>query len=165
MVAPQDLNCPDIRSIWLKACRKACLWLVFSVVSPERCCQLSVRSKHHTYGYTVHVRFGCAPWQGGVFQGWEAHPATAPAGSSRSSYGGNEKAQAFVHNRTCVRYELSPMSQAAHPISREVYTVLREQNNRPCEPGTSRSRVDEVVRAALEGAALPTPGRHQTRTC
>jgi len=44
----------------------------------------------------VNVTDGCAPCKGGVFQ-WVKFPPgnLAPAGSNRSSYGGNEIAEAF----------------------------------------------------------------------
>jgi hypothetical protein len=42
------------------------------------------------------VRKGCAPWQGGAFQWVQIPPGEfAPAGSNRSSHGGNEMAEAF----------------------------------------------------------------------
>ena len=42
------------------------------------------------------VRIGGAPWQGGAFQWVQAPPGElAPAGSDRSSHGGNEMAEAF----------------------------------------------------------------------
>src|SRR5262245_54948130 len=37
-----------------------------------------------------YVGSGCAPWQGGAFQWVKVPPGDAPAGSSRSSYGGDE---------------------------------------------------------------------------
>ena len=39
--------------------------------------------------------FWRAPCKGGAFQWVQAPPATAPAGSKRSSHGGNEVAEAF----------------------------------------------------------------------
>ena len=42
------------------------------------------------------IGFGGAPWQGGAFQWVQAPPGElAPAGSDRSSHGGNEMAEAF----------------------------------------------------------------------
>jgi hypothetical protein len=42
------------------------------------------------------VRYGCAPCKGGAFQWVQTPPGkTAPAGSNRSSHGGNEVAEAF----------------------------------------------------------------------
>ena len=42
------------------------------------------------------VGCGGAPWQGGAFQWVQALPGEiAPAGSDRSSHGGNEMAEAF----------------------------------------------------------------------
>ena len=38
-----------------------------------------------------------APWKGGGSSGCESHPATAPAGSNRSSHGGNEGAASATH--------------------------------------------------------------------
>jgi hypothetical protein len=44
----------------------------------------------------VKVTFGGAPWQGGAFQWVQGPPGEfAPAGSDRSSHGGNEMAEAF----------------------------------------------------------------------
>jgi len=40
-------------------------------------------------------RLTFAPCQGGAFQWCKPHPATAPAGSNRSSHGGDEMAEAF----------------------------------------------------------------------
>src|SRR5208337_511237 len=40
-------------------------------------------------------RLTCAPREGSAFQRVQAHPATAPAGSNRSSHGGDEVAEAF----------------------------------------------------------------------
>jgi hypothetical protein len=37
---------------------------------------------------------GCAPWKGGAFLWVQVPPGTAPAGSNRSSHGGNEVAEA-----------------------------------------------------------------------
>jgi len=37
--------------------------------------------------------------------GCKPHPANAPAGSDRSSHGGNEVAEASTHQRTPLRYE------------------------------------------------------------
>src|SRR5882672_10042231 len=41
------------------------------------------------------VCVGCAPCKGGLSSGCKPHPATAPAGSNRSSHGGDEMAEAF----------------------------------------------------------------------
>ena len=41
------------------------------------------------------VRTWRAPWKAALSSGCKSHPATAPAGSSRSSYGGDEIAEAF----------------------------------------------------------------------
>ena len=43
----------------------------------------------------TYVSSGCAPWQGGAFLWVQVPPGNAPAGSSRSSYGGDEIAEAF----------------------------------------------------------------------
>jgi hypothetical protein len=43
----------------------------------------------------AYVRLGCAPCKGSAFQWVQTPPATAPAGSNRSSHGGNEVAEAF----------------------------------------------------------------------
>jgi hypothetical protein len=48
----------------------------------------------HAGAYIVRNR--CAPWQGGAFQWVQVPPGEfAPAGSNRSSHGGNEMAEAF----------------------------------------------------------------------
>src|SRR4051794_27109490 len=58
------------------ACRRAC-----------EACGRALASKGH---------YGGAPWQGGAFQWVQAPPGElAPAGSDRSSHGGNEMAEAF----------------------------------------------------------------------
>jgi transposase len=57
---------------------------VFQTFTPEEC-----------KNYFTHVGYGCAPWQGGAFQWVRVPPGNAPAGSSRSSYGGDEIAEAF----------------------------------------------------------------------
>src|SRR3954466_10620091 len=51
---------------------------------------------HKFTARAVSVRSGGAPWQGGAFQWVQAPPGElAPAGSDRSSHGGNEMAEAF----------------------------------------------------------------------
>jgi hypothetical protein len=41
------------------------------------------------------VEFGVSRDKAAFSSGWKSHPATAPAGSNRSSHGGNEVAEAF----------------------------------------------------------------------
>ena len=59
----------------------------------------------------------CAVKKGSAFQWCKSHPATAPAGSNWSSYGGNEVAEAFGQRVT--KYADCASAQAVTRVNAE----------------------------------------------
>ena len=54
--------------------------------------------------------------------GCKSHPSTAPAGSNRSSYGGNEMAKAFNLERLFVAVSADISRESQRPLTSELQT-------------------------------------------
>ena len=84
------------------------------------------------------VRRGKATFSSGC----EAHPATAPAGSSRSSYGGNEIAEAF--GKRVTKYGDSASVQAVTRVNAE------QTSKRPMRRPTRQPFRGRLIRLGYE---------------
>jgi RNA-directed DNA polymerase len=80
--------------------------------------------------------------------GCEPHPATAPAGSNRSSHGGNEVAEAFDYLRGlsgAMRPHYTPKLKKRTALVRALKEVFRRHRSQPIE------RVINLINPVLRG--------------
>ena len=92
--------------------------------------------------------FGVRREKAALSSGCKAHPATAPAGSNRSSHGGNEVAEAFGQRVT--KYGDSASVQAVTRVNAEQASkrTMRRPTRLPYRGRLTRlSEVSEAIRS------------------